>query len=181
MNTGESLNYIQMVTHSGVAVTAVLLLLVLSSVGSWTIIFRKALHLRRARDQSAQFLETFWRSKRLDQIYSTAEKLPLSPVAQVFRAGYVELSKVSQAQPTPEASMHEQLGGFENVERALGRAANAELTTLESSIPFLGTTAAAAPFVACSGPSGGSWERSATSTRSATPTSPPWRARSARR
>ena len=151
MNTGESLNYIQMVTHSGVVVSAVLALLVLSSLGSWTIIFRKALHLRRAREQSAQFLETFWRSKRLDQIYSAAEKLPFSPVAQVFRAGYVELSKVTQTtqstQPTQEESMHEHLGGFENVERALGRAANAELTTLESSIPFLGTTAAAAPFV----------------------------------
>jgi biopolymer transport protein TolQ len=147
MNTGESLNYIEMVTHSGVVVTAVLVLLVLSSLGSWTIIFRKALHLRRAREQSAHFLETFWRSKRLDQIYATAEKLPLSPVAQVFRAGYVELSKVTQAQPAQEASMHEQLGGFENVERALGRAANHELTALESSIPFLGTTAAAAPFV----------------------------------
>src|SRR5437867_2379962 len=147
MNMGESLNYIQIVIHSGVVVTAVLLLLVLSSLGSWTIIFRKAIHLRRAAGQSAQFLETFWRSKRLDQIYTTAEGLPLSPVAQVFRAGYVELSKVTQAQPAQEASMHEQLGGFENVERALGRAANAEQTTLESSIPFLGTTAAAAPFV----------------------------------
>src|SRR6266852_3664695 len=132
MNTSESLNYIQMVTHSGVVVSAVLALLVLSSLGSWTIIFRKALHLRRAREQSAHFLETFWRAKKLDQIYSTAEKLPLSPVAQVFRAGYVELSKVSQAQPTPEASMHEQLGGFENVERALGRAANA------AAAPFVG-------------------------------------------
>ena len=56
MNTGESLNYIQMVTHSGVVVSAVLVLLVLSSLGSWTIIFRKALHLRRAREQSAHFL-----------------------------------------------------------------------------------------------------------------------------
>jgi biopolymer transport protein TolQ len=131
-----------------VVVAGVLLLLVLASIGSWTIIFRKLLYLRRAREQSAQFLETFWRSKRLDQIYSTAENLPFSPVAQVFRAGYVELSKVTQgAQPTQEASMHEHLGGFENVERALGRAANVELTTLEASIPFLGTTAAAAPFV----------------------------------
>ncbi|HWE25167.1 MAG TPA: protein TolQ [Myxococcales bacterium] len=147
MNTGESLNYIEMVTHSGVVVAVVLLILVLASIGSWTIIFRKLLHLRRAREQSAQFLETFWRSKRLDQIYSTAENLPFSPVAQVFRAGYVELSKVTQTQPSQEASMHEHLGGFENVERALGRAANVELTTLEASIPFLGTTAAAAPFV----------------------------------
>jgi len=147
MNAGESLNYIEMATHSGIVVSCALILLVVSSLVSWTIIFRKAIHLRRAAGQSAQFLETFWRSKRLDQIYTAAEGLPLSPVAQVFRAGYVELSKVTQAQPAQDASMHEQLGGFENVERALGRAANAEQTALESSIPFLGTTAAAAPFV----------------------------------
>jgi biopolymer transport protein TolQ len=143
-----SLDYVQMVTHGGPVVTAVLVLLVASSVASWTIIFRKLLHLRRAQAESVRFLETFWRSKRLDSIYGEAEQMPVSPVAQVFRAGYVELSKVTQAQPaSEEAAMHDQLGGFENVERALARAANAELTGLEQQIPFLGTTAAAAPFV----------------------------------
>ena len=145
---GTSLNYVEMVTHGGPVVSGVLIILVLSSLASWTIIFRKLLHLRRAQAESLQFLETFWRSKRLDSIYTASEQMPVSPVAQVFRAGYVELSKVTQAQPVPEeGSLHDQLGGFENVERALARAANAELTTLEQSIPFLGTTAAAAPFV----------------------------------
>ncbi len=143
-----SLNYWEMVTHGGPIVTGVLLILVLSSVASWTIIFRKVLHLRRAQRESVRFLETFWRSKRLDSIYGSTEEMPLSPVAQVFRAGYVELSKVTQAPAQGEdAAMHDQLGGFENVERALARAANAELTALETQIPFLGTTAAAAPFV----------------------------------
>src|SRR3954469_16325782 len=152
MNTG--LNYWEMVTHGGPIVTSVLLLLAGSSIASWTVIFRKLVHLRRARDQSVQFLETFWRSKRLDAIYAESDALPLSPVAQVFRAGYVELSKVTQARPAAgsagmddEAEMHEQLGGFENVERALARATNAELTQLEMQIPLLGTTASAAPFV----------------------------------
>src|SRR5205823_13470946 len=45
LNTTESLNYIELVTHSGPIVSAVLLLLVLSSVASWTIISRKVLHL----------------------------------------------------------------------------------------------------------------------------------------
>jgi len=145
---GTSLNYVEMVTHGGPVVSGVLIILVLSSLASWTIIFRKLLHLRRAQAESLQFLETFWRSKRLDSIYTASEQMPVSPVAQVFRAGYVELSKVTQAQPaSEEGSLHDQLGGFENVERALARAANAELTTLEQSIPFLGTTAAAAPFV----------------------------------
>jgi biopolymer transport protein TolQ len=143
-----SLDYVEMVTHGGPVVTGVLVLLVASSLASWTIIFRKLLHLRRAQAESVRFLETFWRSKRLDSIYGEAEQMPVSPVAQVFRAGYVELSKVTQAQPaSEEAAMHDQLGGFENVERALARAANAELTGLEQQIPFLGTTAAAAPFV----------------------------------
>ena len=143
-----SLNYVEMVAHAGPIVTGTLLILILASVASWTIIFRKVLHLRRAQAESVRFLETFWRSKRLDTIYAATEEMPISPVAQVFRAGYVELSKVTQ-QPTQgeEAAMHDQLGGFENVERALARAANAELTTLEMQIPFLGTTAAAAPFV----------------------------------
>ena len=142
-----SLNYLEMMTHSGPIVTGVLVILVLSSVASWTIIFRKVLHLRRAQQESVRFLETFWRSKRLDSIYAATEEMTVSPVAQVFRAGYVELSKVTQQPAQEEAAMHDQLGGFENVERALARAANAELTALEMQIPFLGTTAAAAPFV----------------------------------
>src|SRR5437868_12563493 len=103
-----------MVTHSGPVVAAVLAILVAASLASWTIIFRKLLYLRRAREQSARFLETFWRSKRLDQIYKAADELPVSPIAQVFRAGYVELSKVTQSQqPNTDASMHDQLSGFE--------------------------------------------------------------------
>ncbi len=143
----SGLNYLEIVTHGGPIVTLVLAILVISSIASWTIIIRKWVHLRRAQGQSVSFLETFWRSKRLDAIYGVTEELPLSPIAQVFRAGYVELSKVTQGQKGDGDSMHDQLGGFENVERALARAQNAELTTLEASVPFLGTCAAAAPFV----------------------------------
>jgi biopolymer transport protein TolQ len=93
------------------------------------------------------FLETFWQSRRLDQIFEGAEKMPQSPLSQVFRAGYIELSKVTQQPRGAEAELREQFGGIENVERALKRAQSAELTNLESSVAFLGTTASAAPFV----------------------------------
>src|SRR5437660_11284549 len=109
--TGQGLNYLEMVTHGGLVVTSVLVILVLSSLASWTIIFRKVLHLRRAQRESVGFLDTFWRSKRLDSIYGATDQMPLSPVAQVFRAGYVELSKVTQAQPaaqSDDAAMHDQ-------------------------------------------------------------------------
>ncbi len=147
MPTDGGLNYLEAITHGGPVGMAVIVILLGSSLASWTIIFRKSLHLRKARAQSLDFLDTFWRSKRLDAIYTAAEGLPLSPVAQVFRTGYVELSKVTQANQESGETMHDQLGGFENVERALARAANAELTSLEATVPLLGTVASASPFV----------------------------------
>jgi biopolymer transport protein TolQ len=144
---GAGINYFEAVTHGGPVGVAVIALLLGASVASWTIIFRKSLHLRRARVQSLKFLDTFWRSKRLDAIYGAAEGLPLSPVAQVFRTGYVELSKVTQANQETGDTMQDQMGGFENVERALARAANSELTSLEASVGLLGTVASASPFV----------------------------------
>ena len=84
-----SLDYVDMIRHGGPVVTGVLIILVLSSVASWTIIFRKVLHLRRAQAESIRFLETFWRSKRLDSIYTASEQMPVSPVAQVESCGNV--------------------------------------------------------------------------------------------
>ena len=151
MPPSEGLNYVEVVTHGGPIGVGVLLLLFGASIASWTVIFRKTIQLNRAKAQTLVFLDTFWRSKRLDAIYTAADELPLSPVAQVFRTGYVELSKVTQGQAPgsdkDKDSMRDQLGGFENVERALSRAMNAELTGLEHNLSLLGTTASAAPFV----------------------------------
>jgi biopolymer transport protein TolQ len=145
---GEGLDYLEIARNSGPVGIGVILLLLGASAISWAIIFRKWLQIRRAQDASVKFLETFWQSKRLDAIYQAAESLSASPISQVFRAGYVELSKVTVAKPKEgEGGMSDELGGLENVERALKRAAASEVTNLEAQIPFLGTTASAAPFI----------------------------------
>lgn len=142
------LNYLEIIRHSGPVGILVLLLLLASSVASWAIIVLKYLHLRQAQQQSAAFLDTFWQSKRLDAIYQAAEKLSISPISQVFRAGYIELSKVTaQGQAENGEQSRTELGGIENVERALRRAMVAEGTYLESKVAFLATTGSAAPFV----------------------------------
>jgi biopolymer transport protein TolQ len=140
---GAGINYLEAVFAAGPVGILVLLVLLAASVTSWGIIVRKSLQLRTAQSQSVAFLETFWQSKRLDEIYSKAEGLKESPVSQVFRAGYVELAKL-----TGDAREGKVDGdGLENIERSLRRAANAELTHLEGQVSFLGTTASAAPFV----------------------------------
>lgn len=138
-----AIDYLHAIRASGPVGIGVLLVLVLASGWSWTIIFQKSLQLRRAQARSLEFLDTFWQAKRLDEIYARSDTMKDAPVAQVFRAGYVELAKLTGE--GGERKVDE--GGIDSIERALRRAANAELTHLEAKTSFLGSTAAAAPFI----------------------------------
>jgi biopolymer transport protein TolQ len=129
------------------AVLVVAYILTASSVMSLFVIFYKLVAISQAQSQSITFLDKFWESKRLDEIYRQAEGLKYSPLAAMFRAGYIELSKVKKGQAPETGSMHEKMDGMENIERALARAKVSETTKLENLLPFLATVGSAAPFV----------------------------------
>jgi biopolymer transport protein TolQ len=138
--------------HGGPVGLATLGVLVVYSVVSWAIIVHKALYLRRASRASERFLTAFWEAKRLDQMYQQSEAHARSPVCQVFRSGYVELARLkkrtAEEPRTDKRSVEDALGGgIENVERALRRSQNAEVTALESLTPFLATVGSTGPFV----------------------------------
>ena len=132
---------------TGPVVMAVLWTLIACSAASWGIIFYKLGQLRRARKQSERFEEVFWESKSLGQIHIQSLDYKQSPVAQVFRAGYQELNRLTRSRRQDEGEGEMELGGAANVERALRRAANQEVTRLEGALTFLATTAATAPFI----------------------------------
>lgn len=139
----------QMVTGSGAVVQGVLFLLLGFSVVSWAIIFNKSRQIRRAERESERFIDIFWDAKNLTAINTASLDLKESPVAQVFRAGYQELVRLTRAkrQASGGEDLSTDLGGVENVERAMKRATTQEITKLERSLTFLATTASAAPFV----------------------------------
>ena len=140
---------VQMVTGSGAVVQVVLFLLLGFSVVSWAIIFTKSRQMRRAERESERFIDIFWDAKNLTAINTASLDLKESPVAQVFRAGYQELVRLTRAkrQAASGDELSTDLGGVENVERAMRRATTQEITKLERSLGFLATTASAAPFV----------------------------------
>ncbi len=111
------------------------------------VVFYKIVHISQAQSQSITFLDRFWESKRLDDIYKATDKLTYSPLAAMFRAGYVELSKVKKKGEGEAGTMHDKMDGLENIERALARAKVSETTKLENLLPFLATVGSAAPFV----------------------------------
>jgi biopolymer transport protein TolQ len=139
-----------MVTGSGPVVQLVLYVLILFSVISWGIILYKARQIRAARRESGRFVESFWETKNLTTIHSASQEMRRSPVAQVFRAGYQELVRLTRAKrqaKTDDLLLTTELGGVANVERAMRRAASQELTQLERALTFLATTASATPFI----------------------------------
>ncbi len=130
--------------QADIIVQFVLIVLVAMSVGCWVIIINKAMLIRSASAQSKDFLELFWGSRRLDQVYEKAGSYPTSPVASVFKAGYVELHKLTSGR---ESHGQMDLGGIDNLTRSLRRATTVELTKLERLVPVLATTGSTAPFI----------------------------------
>jgi biopolymer transport protein TolQ len=140
---------LDLVRGSGPVVQFILYLLILFSVASWGIIVYKYRQLRRAKRESEKFIDVFWERRNLSSIHEASRDLKACPVAQVFRSGYEELVRVSRSKkenPSGEALTTE-LGGVENVSRAMKRATSVEITKLEKYLTFLATTASAAPFI----------------------------------
>ncbi|NUN16489.1 MAG: MotA/TolQ/ExbB proton channel family protein [Myxococcales bacterium] len=135
-------------------VTGVLLVLVSMSAICWFVIIYKYLYFRKIRTQSRSFMDAFWQSRHLDAIYQRAEELSSAPVSKVFKAGYMEISRLRTAQDQKNAAGVDGTrpattddDGLQNVERALKRAMLNETTELERLVPFLATTSSAAPFI----------------------------------
>lgn len=144
----QTLDPWQLVIGASPVVQLVLIILVLMSVVCWYIIGAKMIRLGQATTQSRGFLELFWSKQKARQwdarsmtdIYSQLAKYVRSPLATLFRAGYVELGRIART-GTPDKD------DIDNIERAVRRAQTAEVTRLESKVSVLATTGSTAPFV----------------------------------
>jgi len=152
MFMGE-IDIVNMVRNAGLMVQVVLLLLLFFSITSWTIILIKYRYVRRAYRESAFFTDIFWESRDLAVAFKEAKELHGSPVARIFRIGYVELKKTKDAETASPGDTNQngvtlktKLGAA-NVERSLNRAINTEVTRLAQMVPFLATTGNTTPFI----------------------------------
>ncbi len=118
--------------QSGPVAKAVLVILLLFSVFSWSIILAKWNSFRRARVQSGRFLRAYRKAQRLQDIAAVAEQFAPSPLVGVFQNGYEEMRKQ---------------GKLSAIQRACSIAISEELTRFERRMPWLATTGAVTPFI----------------------------------
>jgi biopolymer transport protein TolQ len=145
---------IALVSKTGSFALAILLLLLLFSILSWTIIFRKWMTFRTAERQNRAFKALFHKSERLSEIHSACEHYRGTPLSCLFAAGYHDLNLQLQTlqnrhEETKESTQRPILPtkGFASIQRTLLRAAAAELSLLEKNMSWLATTASVTPFI----------------------------------
>ena len=145
----------ELVLHAGPVAKFVLLLLVLLSVACWGIALFKYLSVRAAINESVEFLNIFWDTPQFSRTYQAAQEFQQSPLAEIFRCGYMEFerSKKMRKRPPSDESAPDadppsaQFFGTGNLKRTLDQAFTSELARLEKNLGLLATTGSTAPFI----------------------------------
>lgn len=148
---GHGFNLLDFFAQLGVMGKIILTVLVLFSVGSWSIMISKMLHLKKADQQSLHFLRIFHRSNRFSEVNSATEKLKTAALVGIFQAGYAEIDAqikaAAEATQATAGGKGYRIQSVKALERSLRRAVNIELASLSKGSSFLATTAAATPFI----------------------------------
>ena len=123
-------------------VKAVLLILLLASIWSWTVIFDKAFRFARLRRKARGFEQAFWSGAPLDDLYRRLGRDADHPMAMLFAAAMEEWR--DSPRPAPGAG-HRSL--VERINKVMGLSLDREVEVLERHLSSLATIGATAPFV----------------------------------
>ncbi|MGH8200709.1 MAG: protein TolQ [Steroidobacteraceae bacterium] len=136
------LSIIRLVVDASVPVQIVVGLLLLASLTSWAIIFRKRLLIGRARREADQFENNFWSGGDLAQLYRAIESHGgATGMASIFEFGFREFARQRQQGSIPP----EQL--LEGARRGMRVAQLKEIDRLEHSLATLATVGSTSPYV----------------------------------
>jgi biopolymer transport protein TolQ len=139
---GDQLSIIRLVAEASIPVQIVLAILMLASLTSWAIIFRKRIVIGRARRGADHFENSFWSGGDLAQLYRAIEQRGgATGMASIFEFGFREFARQRQ-QGTITA---DQL--LEGARRAMRVAQLKEVDRLEASLATLATVGSTSPYV----------------------------------
>ena len=118
---------------------AVLVLLLIASLYSWTVILGKMSTFRKATKESQRFLRAFRKATRLQEMATVAEECKASPLAQVFEDVYETYRRQTGGSGPPR--------NLVPLERSAQTAASEAVTNLERRLTWMATIGAVSPFV----------------------------------
>lgn len=122
---------IDLIKQTGFVAKAVLLILLFFSVFSWAIIFYKWKIFKSMRRQNQKFFEAFLNSNGAKELFSSAKRFELSPLASLYRGVFTEVYGKNPS----------------NLEAIIRKCSSDEANRVESYLGFLATTGSTTPFI----------------------------------
>jgi len=136
------LSLVELLLSASIPVQLVMLLLLVASVSSWIIIFRKKRLLDRAEKEADRFEERFWSGTELPTLYDNAKRSrALEGLEAIFEAGFREYTR---QHPQRSRDLRAQL---ELAQRGMRVTSARELDGLERNLEFLANVGSIAPYV----------------------------------
>lgn len=131
-----------MIASAGVVVQIVLAILLVASVASWAVIFRKFGELKRVEVATHAFENDFWSGGDLAELYRKVEgeREQAAPLARVFGAGFHEFARLVRHGRQSGAALA-------SARRAMDAVRSRELDRLEGNMGYLATVGSTAPYV----------------------------------
>lgn len=137
------LSLLELVFNASILVQLVMLILLVASLISWTMIFRKHTTLKRARFTADDFEDQFWSGQDLVAIFNriNAHAYDATGMERIFHSGFKEFARL-RSQPGIDASAI-----LDGSERAMRIALSREIDLLEVHLSFLATVGSTSPYV----------------------------------
>jgi biopolymer transport protein TolQ len=139
----QDLNILQLVLHASFVVQVVMTILLLVSLGSWTVIFAKVFGLKKVRNDNDLFEQDFWSGRSVQELFAAAERRngEGAPLQRIFTAGMREFHKLRERRVTDPTAM------LDGARRAMRASYQRELDAVESKLSFLATVGSVSPYV----------------------------------
>ena len=133
----------QLVDQASAVVKAVLLLLLLTSVGSWSVIFRKHFHLRRIKQQNELFMRKYSPISDFEGYANLMRQRnrDAGPMERIFESGMAEM------QVFPRSSATDLRTVLERPRRAMRACFQREMDAVESNLSFLASVGSVSPYL----------------------------------
>jgi biopolymer transport protein TolQ len=146
--SGSSLDLLQLVLQASLPVQLIMALLVVASLVSWVIIFRKRSVISRAHKEAERFEERFWSGAELTKLYAgaTQGRGPSGGLEAIFEAGFREFGRLRQRKGV-DPRMIDARVQLEGAQRAMRATGSREIDGLEHNLELLANIGSTSPYI----------------------------------
>ncbi len=139
----NELNLLELVLHASLPVQLVMVLLLVGSIASWVIIFRKKKILDDAARHADEFEERFWSGADLAALFRdvSGRDNRLSGLEAIFEGGFREFARLRQRRGLDSRTQ------LEGAQRAMRASLAREVDLLDHNLEFLANVGSISPYV----------------------------------